>query len=252
LILRAEASPVIRRRKMTNMDRMPDVEVPLTGGRSTTGVVRLGDTVRRPASSRSPFIRHVLRHLEAREFSGAPRFLGVDEGGRDILSYVPGVVPAELGEVDESQCIAAARLLRELHDATTDCELKGSGEVICHGDPSPCNCVFVEGVPRAFIDFDDAREGDRADDLGYAAWLWLDFGNGELSAEDQGRRLAEFALAYDPRARWDVPGMVLAAQERVIQRPGAPSATREWAGECKVWTLDNLSRIRAAGDKVYA
>jgi hypothetical protein len=225
---------------------MADVEIALIGGRSTAGVVRLGDTVRRPVSSNSYFVHGVLRHLESSGFTGAPRFLGLDDQGREVLSYLPGVVPSELGEVDDLQCIAAAKLLRGLHDATVDCALKGSGEVICHGDPSPCNCVFVDGVPRAFIDFDEAHVGSRADDLGYAAWLWLDFGNAAISAEDQGGRLAVFALAYDQNAERDVPNMVLAAQSRLSKRIDWPSGPAEWARGCEAWTLANVSRIRAA------
>jgi hypothetical protein len=53
-------------------------ESPLRGGRSTAGVVRNGDTVRRPVRARAPFEHELLRHLETRGFSGAPRFLGVD------------------------------------------------------------------------------------------------------------------------------------------------------------------------------
>jgi Ser/Thr protein kinase RdoA (MazF antagonist) len=225
---------------------MPNVEVTLPGGRSTAGVVRIGDTVRRPTSAKSHFIHGVLRHLESRQFAGAPRLLGVDECGREILSYLPGMVPAELGEVNDRQCIAAAKLLRSLHDATADCGLKGNGETICHGDPSPCNCVFVDGMPQAFIDFDEAHAGSRGDDLGYAAWLWLDFGNGDLSAEYQGRRLADFAAAYDAPAEWDVPGMVLDAQDRVIEKPDWPSGPRQWARNCKAWTQENIDRIRSA------
>lgn len=58
-------------------------EVPLAGGRTTEGVVRVGDTVRRPTKARAPFVHELLRHLEARGFSGAPRFLecyGLDAG----------------------------------------------------------------------------------------------------------------------------------------------------------------------------
>ncbi len=32
----------------------------------------------------------LLRHLEARGFAGAPRVLGLDEQGREVLSYLPG------------------------------------------------------------------------------------------------------------------------------------------------------------------
>jgi hypothetical protein len=56
-------------------------EVPLSEGWLTHGVVRLGDTVRRPMGPQSPFVHRLLRHLEAVSFDGAPRLLGVDEQG---------------------------------------------------------------------------------------------------------------------------------------------------------------------------
>lgn len=41
-----------------------EVEVPLRGGRVTTGVVRVGDTVRRPATDASPFVADLLHLYE--------------------------------------------------------------------------------------------------------------------------------------------------------------------------------------------
>src|SRR5512139_786480 len=101
-----------------------DQEIALAGGRTTEGDVRVGDTVRRPTKARAPFVHALLRHLEARGFSGAPRFLGTDSEGRDTLSFLPGDVPAELGHFSDAQLMAAARLLRQLHDATADCSLR--------------------------------------------------------------------------------------------------------------------------------
>jgi hypothetical protein len=40
----------------------------------------------------SAFVERLLRHLEQRGWSGAPRFLGVDEQGRGVLSYMAGHV----------------------------------------------------------------------------------------------------------------------------------------------------------------
>src|SRR5262245_16638835 len=99
-------------------------ELPLEGGRTTAGVVRIGDTVRRPLKANAPFVHELLRHLEARGFSGAPRFLGTDSEGRETLSFLPGDVPPELGHFSDAQLMAAARLLRQLHDATLDCSLR--------------------------------------------------------------------------------------------------------------------------------
>jgi hypothetical protein len=207
-------------------------EVALAGGRTTSGVVRVGDTVRRPLKSNSAFVHQLLTYLESKGFSGAPRFLGIDLANREILSFIPGFVPDNLGEFSGTQLAAAARLLRAFHDATTDCELKGSKEVICHGDASPCNCVLVDGVPTAFIDFDAARAGSRREDLGYAAWLWLDIGK-DIDAELQGQRLRDFFIAYGQVDIRDAVPAVIDAQVRLASRSGAP---REWAESCREWT----------------
>jgi hypothetical protein len=61
-------------------------EVPLAGGRVNPGVVRVGETVRRPMGGRAPFIHDLLVHLERVGFDSAPRFLGVDDVGREIFA----------------------------------------------------------------------------------------------------------------------------------------------------------------------
>jgi hypothetical protein len=65
--------------------------VVLSGGRLTAGVVRIGETVRRPGSGASPFTATFLSHLARAGFDGAPEHLGRDELGRDILTFLPGV-----------------------------------------------------------------------------------------------------------------------------------------------------------------
>src|SRR6478736_6604939 len=69
-----------------------DVEEPLAGGDVTEGVVRVGDTVRRPVSGVSESVRQVLGHLESVRFAGAPRFRGIDAKDRDILDFIAGEV----------------------------------------------------------------------------------------------------------------------------------------------------------------
>jgi hypothetical protein len=149
-----------------------DQEVPLTGGRITEGVVRVADTVRRPSTVASPFVAALLTHLEHRGFTGAPRHLGTDEEGRDVLSYIPGWVPARFRRWDDPQITAAGGLLRELHRATRTSGLTGERPVVCHHDPGPNNVVFRADRPVAFIDFDTAAPGDPLEDLGYMAWTW--------------------------------------------------------------------------------
>ncbi|MGW7510125.1 phosphotransferase family protein [Streptomyces massasporeus] len=146
--------------------------MPLSGGRITPGVVKVGNTVRRPAAASSPFVAELLRHLHRQGFTGAPRHLGFDAAGREILSYLPGWVPARFQHWTDPQVAAVGSLLRALHDATRGSHLAGRRPVVCHHDPGPNNTVFSEGVPVAFIDFDTAARATPLEDRGYVAWTW--------------------------------------------------------------------------------
>lgn len=59
-------------------------EIPLKGGRSTDGVVRVGDTLRRPHKQESEFVNSVLKYLEEQGYPYSQRYLGLDECSRDI------------------------------------------------------------------------------------------------------------------------------------------------------------------------
>lgn len=243
----APLQPVLSRLRNL-LDRLSGTEVALKGGMSTPGVVRVGDTVRRPLTKESAFVHDVLRHLERRGFDRAPRFLGTDEKGRAMLTYVSGTVPHQLGGFRKEQCLAAARLLRLFHDATVDCELKGACEVVCHGDPGPGNYVLREGMPFALIDFDSAHPGRRDEDVGHAAWMWLHIGNRKVAPQEQGSNLADFLAAYDPAAAWNPLEMVLQAQHALVTR--IPNSLKwafikTWAQGCLTWTECNREGIAA-------
>ncbi|WP_055532272.1 phosphotransferase family protein [Streptomyces graminilatus] len=172
-------------------------ETPLSGGRLTRGVVRVGDTVRRPTSTSSRFVAVLLGHLEQQGFTGAPRHLGVDEADRDILTYLPGWVPARFQRWTDPQVAAAGALLRGLHDATRGSRLAGRHPVVCHHDPGPNNTVFIAGVPVAFIDFDTAAPGNPLEDLGYMCWTWcLSSKTGAPPAASQAAQVRVLADAY--------------------------------------------------------
>ena len=115
----------------------------------------------------------LLAHLAGEGFDGAPRYLGEDDLGREILTFVPGEVPAKWRAFDDEQIAAAGMLLRRMHDASRGlAERLGGGEVVCHHDPGPNNTVFRGDLPVAFIDFDFAAVGDPLEDVGYMAWSW--------------------------------------------------------------------------------
>lgn len=100
-------------------DRLGDggSEQPLVGGNVNGGVVRVGDTVRRTAGPHTPAVHAFLQHLYEVGFDGAPRPLGFDEQGREVLTFVPGVVPwparFDLLEPDAA-LVRVARLIRRL------------------------------------------------------------------------------------------------------------------------------------------
>jgi Ser/Thr protein kinase RdoA (MazF antagonist) len=230
------------------LDRLSGKEVALKGGMATSGVVRVGDTVRRPVKETSPFVHDVLRHLELRAFDHVPRFLGIDEKGREILTHISGTVSQQVGGFEKEQWRAAARLLKLFHDATMDSELKGECEVICHGDPSPGNYVLRGGMPFALIDFDGAHPGKREEDVGYAAWMWLHIGNSKVTPEEQASNLVDFMTAYDAAATWNPLKAVLEAQKVCVAR--IPNSfkwalIKAWAQACLAWTYGNRERIAA-------
>ncbi|WUL63798.1 hypothetical protein OG943_28775 [Amycolatopsis sp. NBC_00345] len=65
-------------------------EIPLAGGNMNAGVVRVGDTVRRPAGPWTPAVHALLEHLHSNGFRGSPRPLGLDGQGREVLTYAEG------------------------------------------------------------------------------------------------------------------------------------------------------------------
>ena len=226
------------------------IETPLSGGRITLGLVRVGETVRRPPAMNSDFVHCLLRHLEAVGFEGVPRSLGVDAKGRDVLSWIEGEVPGELSAAYGDAILAiAAGFIRRYHDATAPLLAAPSAvsaglQVVCHNDLSPCNFVFRASLPVALIDFDAAAPGTRAHDLGYAAWLWLDLGSTDMAAPEQRRRLDIFLNAYGPGpTRPDVVRAILQRQDLLVsqaQRTG-DTAMRRWAQRCRTWTRDCLN-----------
>jgi hypothetical protein len=176
----------------------PAIELPLVGGNITSGVVRVGDTVRRPPSA-SPFIRQLLELLEAVGFAGAPRWLGIDRQGRDVFSFLPGRVAAIDERLSDDQVGGAAALLRVFHNATRGSVLAGERETVCHHDAGPHNMVFADDdIPYALIDFDMAAPGDALEDVSYAAWLcslnsaWLPC----APVGEQARQLRLFTDSY--------------------------------------------------------
>jgi hypothetical protein len=193
-------------------------EIDLGGGASGVGVVRVGDTVRRPQRFATGTMREVLQHLERVGFDAAPRWLGVDDQGRDILTWIDGDTFVERGRMhpyigdpsdrvlfDDAQLAAVFALLRRYHD-TFD------GDIVCHGDYGPWNLVWRDGLPIAVIDFDNAYRGDPADDVGYALRMFVSYGFGPWVPAESVRRTRVALGAYG--RDFDVPALLMAEYDR--------------------------------------
>jgi aminoglycoside phosphotransferase (APT) family kinase protein len=224
------------------------VEIPLAGGRITPGVVRVGDTVRRPTNANSRFVHDLLLHLERVGFDAAPRYLGLDEQGREILSYREGTVPDNIRpDFADDVLRDAARLLRAYHEVVAGSELAGGAEVVCHNDISPVNFVFENGRPVSLIDFDAAAPGARLRDLAYGLVLWLDLGDDGRPLDEQARRTHIFFEAYGLPVPGRLVDEILERQRETAARAEARSAdgARWWRSRAG-WMVSNRAEFEQA------
>ena len=89
------------------------------------GATVVDETVRRMAGPWSPSVHRLLAHLQDRGFDGAPRPLGVDDLGREIVSYLPGQTvgsrsPWPAWTHNDEALVQVAGWLRPFHDAVLD------------------------------------------------------------------------------------------------------------------------------------
>ena len=171
-------------------------EVPLPGGRITKGVVRKGNFVLRPCCSNSNFVHDVLKWLESKDVSTSPRFIGFADDGREIISFLEGISPDDIGCFSDNQLFEAGKIIKKLHSALSDFPGCQNGQTVCHNDLSPCNFMFKNELPYSVFDWDAAAIGDPINDIAYAAWMWCDIGNSENDPNDVGRKIKVILDAY--------------------------------------------------------
>lgn len=191
------------------IDGVHDEEL-LRGG--VNAVRRVGSTVVRPVGRHTPTVHRLLRHLRDRGFDHAPEALSLDMAdGTETLSFLPGEVtnyPLQDSFKTDLVLVAAAEMLRDYHDATSDFAFKPDdswfisprepAEVVCHGDFAPYNCVIGPNGTLGVFDFDTAHPAPRLWDVGYAAYRWVPLTDtgGPADLDEQRRRLRLFCDAY--------------------------------------------------------
>lgn len=216
-------------------------EIPLGGSDATEGVVRVGDTVRRPMGPHSEVVHRLLGHLEHTDADCAPRFLGIDEHGREILSFVEGEVagrPWPAWVADPERATSVARMLRRLDDALIELGLPEDTPVrawpsgapepvgpvasfVGHRDVTPENTIFRDGRAVAFIDFDMAKPSSRVDEvvnmlLWWAGWTAPADRAPIFADVDPGERARLLVDAYELSSEdkeWIVPVSISAARQ---------------------------------------
>lgn len=120
-------------------------EEPLDGGNTAESVVRLGSTVRKPATPSTPAVQSFVKHLRAAGFPAAPEPLGIDDQERQVWEYVTGPLWHSSKAHTQSDLRRVGTLIRDLHRAAASFsvpegaqwnrryELSGH-DLICHND----------------------------------------------------------------------------------------------------------------------
>jgi hypothetical protein len=220
---------------------------PLGGGNTHAAIVRVGDTVRRPAGPWTPAVHALLDHLEDAGFEASPRALGLDDEGREIVTYAAGAVvwPDHFELLENDDALAeVARIVRRYHDVVAafvpprpaewwDLAADPSGvhDVVCHNDLAPWNLVHGSDGGWTFIDWDLAAPGRRAWDLGWALLAFIPLTpDRPLGDADVARRLRVFMAAYG--APQELEAALAAAVERGRHEAASPVAKHSqiWAG----------------------
>jgi ribosomal protein S18 acetylase RimI-like enzyme len=176
------------RRSLSTSQIQPVDEETLPGG-NTVGAVRIGDAVHKLASPWTPTVHALLRHLEDAGFDGAPRALGFDGQGREMLSYLPGEtagdrVPWPAWAFADVTLTQVGQWLRRVHDATADFvppvderwfagRTMQPGLIVGHQDAAPYNAVMNGDRLVGFFDWDTAGPSSRDFDLAFAALSWV-------------------------------------------------------------------------------
>src|ERR1700722_8505308 len=224
----------------------PSADGPLCGGPASGGrVVRVGDTVRRPAAPCWRATHALLEHLARAGFDGAPRVLATGPAG-ETLSYIEGraaVAPLAADTLTDDALVSVADLLRRYHQAAASFDPAGYDwprpvparyrtGLVSHNDVYPANLVFRGGRAVALIDFDLAGPGGAAWDFAAAARSLVP--------------LLDEADVADSRA-----GRALDRFRIFLEASGPPRAERRRAAEAGLanpdWTYAIVTDAAAAG-----
>ncbi len=196
-----------------------NTEETLHGG-NVSFVKRAGNTVKRSLSENAGRIHMLLRHLEQKGYTYSPRFIGIDSGGCEVLSFIEGEAgndPMKEYMWSDESLARIAIMLRFYHDAVSDFPFDASWkpligtlppyELICHNDFARYNIIFngKEKLPAGIIDFDVAAPGSRLWDIAYTLYTCVPLsrfyevvpgGKIDYTNAEAGKRKSRIALFF--------------------------------------------------------
>jgi len=214
---------------------LTEPEIPLTGG-TLHSVVRVGNTVRRPAGDWTPIIHSLLRHVRSQGFDLAPEPMGIDERGREVLAFLPGDTigwslpwPESIRSDDLLAQVgqAAAQYHRAVADFRPAEDVPwqggsaslGESELVCHHDMAPYNAVLVGGRLAGLIDWDLAGPGTARSELAFIAWQWVPLPGPVVTRlmgwEDPPERAHRLRLLLDSYGLRDRDGFIDEVRNRI-------------------------------------
>ncbi|SDT53331.1 Phosphotransferase enzyme family protein [Pseudarthrobacter equi] len=182
-------------------------EQELTGGNASTGVVRVGDTVRKPWLGTSSAVQGYLATLRSAGVD-VPRPLGRDGMGRAVVEFINGQQAMDLLPLGREDLVRVGGMIRKIHDASEAFAIPTPDswemllpaekpDLMCHNDLAPWNLIM--GERWVFIDWDGAGPSTRLWDLAYSAQSFGLLVEGE-PVQDAALRLRALVDGYDADA----------------------------------------------------
>ncbi len=218
-------------------------------GNGKNEIYRVNDTVLRKGGVWSESVQKVLAYLHENGFAYSPKPLGVDSNGYEKQAYLPGESmfhPWKEVLLGEDGLTQVARMLRNLHDITTNLEMpentiwrtmaapKSRGQIIRHGDLGPWNTLWQGDKLTGIIDWEFTAPGNAITDLAQLAWYYIPL------RDEAGWRKSGFRQTPDFKHRLEVicdvygtfnPSEVVAELDRLQQFEILETMTRGGSGE---------------------
>jgi hypothetical protein len=184
------------------------------------GAELVDGTVRRTPGPWTRSVQALLAHLEAAGFDGAPRPLGFDAAGREVVSFLDGQTvgttrPWPAWTHSDAALADVATWLRRYHTAVADFVPPASsywreggawrpGQIIAHNDAAPYNAVWNDTGLVGFVDWDMAGPTTSELDAAWVAFSWIPFHASHVIAAEgftdlgsRPRRLELFLRTYN-------------------------------------------------------